>query len=116
LSLKKIVGGLILGAALIGGTAFADKKAEKAPAEKPAEKAPAEKAQAKVAMVNINTATQEELEALPGVGTEYCHHIIMGRPYAKTDELVTKNILPKETYAKIKTMVVAKAEPAPKKK
>jgi competence protein ComEA len=111
LSLKKIVGGLILGAALFGGTAFADTKAEK-----PAEKAPAEKAPAKVAMVNINTATQAELEALPGVGTEYCHHIIMGRPYAKTDELVTKNILPKETYAKIKTMVVAKAEPAPAKK
>ena len=112
MSLKQIVGGLILGAALVGGTALADDKKM----DKPAEKAPAEKAPAKVALVDINSASQEELEALPGVGTDYCHHIIMGRPYGKKEELVTKNILPKETYAKIKTMIVAKAEAKPKAK
>jgi competence protein ComEA len=97
---------------LVGGAALADTKAEK-PAEKPAQKAPAKAP--KVALVDINSATQEELEAIPEIGTENCHHIIMGRPYAKKEELVTKNILPKETYDKVKDKIVAKAEAKPKK-
>jgi DNA uptake protein ComE-like DNA-binding protein len=70
--------------------------------EKPA--APAKK----VAMVDINSASQEQLEALPGIGTEYCHHIIYGRPYVKTEELVSKGILPQEAYDRIKGLIVAK--------
>jgi len=71
----------------------------------------------KVALVDINSASQKQLEALPGVGKEHCHHIIMGRPYENTEELVTREILPKETYEKIKTKIVvkpAKKEAPPK--
>jgi competence protein ComEA len=114
LSLKNLVGGLFLGLAIIGGTALADNKQK--PAEKPA---PAEKAPAKaekVAVVDINTATQQQLEAIPGIGKDHCHHIIMGRPYDNTEQLLTRNILPKETYDKVKgRLTVAKAEPKPKK-
>lgn len=101
----KHIAGLILGLSLVGGVAVADK-----PAEKPAQKAPQ-----KVALVDINSATQAELEAIPEIGTEHCHHIMMGRPYAKKEELVSKNILPKDTYDKIKDKIVAKAETKPKK-
>ena len=120
MSLKHIAA-LILGVSLVGGAAVADTKTEK-PAEKPAQKAPdkttdkaPDKAPAKVALVDINSATQAELEAIPEIGTEYCHHIIMGRPYAKKEDLVTKNVLPKETYDKVKGKIVAKAETKPKK-
>jgi len=77
---------------------------EKAPpAKKPA---PAKK----VALVDINSATQKQLEAIPGIGKEHCHHIMMGRPYETTEELVTREILPKETYEKVKNRLVAKVE------
>ena len=106
--MKKIIGGFIFGA-LLFGTAMAEDKAP-APA-KP--KAPA--TAKKVALVDINSASQKQLEALPGVGKEHCHHIIMGRPYENTEELVTREILPKETYEKIKTKIVVKpAKAAPK--
>jgi competence protein ComEA len=115
LSLKHLVGGLLLGLTIITGSALADTKTT----DKPAEKAPAKPAPAKVAVVNINTATQEQLEAIPEIGKENCHHIIYGRPYKTTDELVTRSILTQETYDKVKTrLTVASATPtktAPKK-
>jgi competence protein ComEA len=96
MSIKQIAFALMLGGAI--GAASADPAETKKPA-KPAKK---------VAMVDINSATQEQLEALPGIGTEYCHHIIYGRPYQKTEELVSKGILPQEAYERIKTLIVAK--------
>jgi len=102
----KHIAALILGVSLVGGMALADTKTDK-----PAPKTPAKK----VALVDINSATQEQLEAIPEIGTEYCHHIIMGRPYKTTDELVSKQILPKETFDKVKDKIVAKAEVKPKK-
>jgi competence protein ComEA len=115
MSIKHVIGTVILGVTMFVGAASADKvaapkPAEKAPAEKPAEK-PAEA----VALVDINSATQEQLEALPGIGKEHCHHIIYGRPYGKKEELVSKQVLPQEVYAKVEHLVIAKAPP-PKKK
>ena len=88
---------------LAGPAVAADKDAKATKTPMAAQKAPtaAEK-------LDLNTATEQQLSELPGIGEVRSKAIIKGRPYKGKDELVERKILTQSVYDKIKDQVIAK--------
>lgn len=116
--------------ALSLGTGFAAEPAKPAakgtapvkaePAKTTDAKKPAEKKQE---LVDINSATDAELKAIPGLGDAYIAKIVVNRPYANKSQLVSRKVIPESVYEKIKDKIIAKqakkddkAKADPKKK
>lgn len=94
----------LLACALLAGMALAQSK--DAPKKAPAKTA--DTVAKSGALLDINSATADQLKALPGIGDAYSAKIIAGRPYARKDQLVSKSLVPQATYDKIKDSIIAK--------
>ena len=109
--MKKLIAAAAIALLAATGTAFAKEEPKK-----PATATASAKAEA---LLDINTASRDDLIKLKGVGDARADAIIKGRPYKAKNELVDKKIIPESVYKDIKDQIIAKqaeAKPADTKK
>lgn len=103
--LKSLIAATLL--SLAAGTAFAQPAAQPAtrpaaPATTPAPAAP------QGGLIDINTATRQQLMTLRGIGEARADAIIRGRPYRGKDDLPNRGIIPQNVYDDIKDLIIAR--------
>ncbi|MBV8675029.1 MAG: helix-hairpin-helix domain-containing protein [Acidobacteriaceae bacterium] len=96
------IGILLLAFVLIGAPSFSTFAPAIAQSTAKQSKPPAQD------LIDINSATADQLKSLPGIGDAYAQKIIAGRPYTRKDQLAQKRIIPQTTYNKIAPMIIAK--------
>ena len=99
---------LLVSVSLVAVPAFAQGKSTDKKAEPSTSKGDTK---SKTELIDINSATKQQLMTLPGIGDAYAQKIIDNRPYHGKNDLVQKNIIPKATYDKISAEIIAKQTP-----
>jgi DNA uptake protein ComE-like DNA-binding protein len=56
--------------------------------------------------VDLNQAGVDELRRLPGITPEIAERIVKNRPYRKLDDLVTRKVLGKKQFARVRELVI----------
>ncbi len=102
LNLTRVILALVTALTLAAAPQASGKGDTKAPSASAAKAVPA------ADLLDINSATADQLESLPGIGKAYSAKIIANRPYKGKNELVSKKVIPAATYAKIKDKIIAK--------
>jgi competence protein ComEA len=92
--------------AVLASPVFAQTTAPSTSTSRPSATAPS--ATQKQALVDINSASAQELDKLPGIGQARSQAIIANRPYKGKDELVQRKIVPQTVYDQIKDKIVAR--------
>ena len=100
---------VVFSLSLISSSAFAQgKTADKKTPEKKTESAAPKGASTKAEVIDINSATKQQLMTLSGIGDAYAQKIIDNRPYRGKNDLIRKNVIPQGTYDKIADQIVAR--------
>jgi DNA uptake protein ComE-like DNA-binding protein len=93
---------------LLSGLSFAQASSSTGGSAKTSSTAGKKKKAAKSELIDINSVRKDQLQTLPGIGDATAQKIIDGRPYKRKNELVSKKIVSKSEYDKIKGQIIAK--------